>query len=331
MCTTRDSFGAAGQSDRRERGFTLIELLVVVAVIAVLIGVLLPALGKARSAAQRVACASGQRQLVILFTSYAVDNKESYPMVMWGLGAQTDRRFSAEHLSATQGKYQGIAGFFSLNQVGDLSQSVDEDGDVGGYNKNFAAPFWGKRWKWSGRDSRWVLRETDAIMAEYVEGGADYGILLCAADRSDGGDLIDNSSQAQAARPERTPSLMSGPEDVIWYNISYLYVAGLTTQSNSAIMLFADETNARDTGHPAQNESTVGTFRRAALQWADKGYQTWDNHGANGGNFSYADGHVDWVDQYKLEPMDQLEPHDSIFDAIGRYLPLGTTQVQTID
>lgn len=57
-----------------KNGFTLIELLVVISIIALLMGILMPALARARKAARRVVCGSRMRQISLAFDLYSTDS-----------------------------------------------------------------------------------------------------------------------------------------------------------------------------------------------------------------------------------------------------------------
>jgi prepilin-type N-terminal cleavage/methylation domain-containing protein/prepilin-type processing-associated H-X9-DG protein len=67
----------------RRRAFTLVELLVVIGIIAVLIGILLPALGRARKASRTVVCLSNLRQMGNAWTMYLTTSKGRLPESVW--------------------------------------------------------------------------------------------------------------------------------------------------------------------------------------------------------------------------------------------------------
>lgn len=82
-------FCSAPRHARREHAFTLAELLIVIAIIAVLIGILLPALSAARRSAASVKCLASLKDLGTAFQQYAQENDRYFPVVRWEPAAGT--------------------------------------------------------------------------------------------------------------------------------------------------------------------------------------------------------------------------------------------------
>lgn len=89
----------------QRRGFTLVELLVVIGVIAVLVSLLLPTMGRVREHARSLQCLSNLRQVGMALQLYGNDNKQLIPQPTWYVTGASMQRWHA----ALQGKYGGRA------------------------------------------------------------------------------------------------------------------------------------------------------------------------------------------------------------------------------
>lgn len=132
----------------RARAFTIVELLVVIAVVALLVGLVLPSLSRARESARGVACLSNLRQAMLLCRAYADENRGRTPTLgvpyetppNWGLviqsmaglaGSTREELFRERSVlvcaSASAAYGGGMTRTYAMNATGHAGQPGDPD------------------------------------------------------------------------------------------------------------------------------------------------------------------------------------------------------------
>lgn len=117
----------------RRTAFTLIELLVVIAIIALLVGILLPALQSARASARNVVCKSTMRGIAQLNAFYASENDEYYSSPV-----NTGARYTGAYVVPGDGLYQGAAGLEGNTTAGTPTSTQDWISPLAGESLGFS-------------------------------------------------------------------------------------------------------------------------------------------------------------------------------------------------
>jgi len=146
-------------------GFTLVELLVVISIVSILIAILLPALSKARTAANAIQCLNHLRQWGVISASYAMDYDDRLPVVQRG------NIYFYHSPNTTANGYLHLGVFFKSGHTTSKDMLFCPDAPTGwskydpshhGFNKQDHLPFWDNLFSGPYKASSYAVRSASA-------------------------------------------------------------------------------------------------------------------------------------------------------------------------
>lgn len=227
-----------------QAAFTLIELLVVIAIIAILAGLLLPALSSAKEKAKRAACKSNMHQAILAVHMYANDNRERVPL---GQDSQTPPQWHAVRIShvgyTNLVQYSGNSKILDCPniQFGTRARLNPTFGYLIGYQYLGAAV--DTSWPASGAEiwhspKKATESGTNVILADCTHWGDD-GFTMVAHTKS--GSLLQNGSSFMTLSPVKTPRQLGAQGGNVGYldgSVAWKNIEKMRTNRASSYALY---------------------------------------------------------------------------------------------